>query len=244
MRLQSSLTSVKQLTTTERRLMYELMQECYENTHWSKFEEDLDAKDSIILVHDPDGDRLVGFSTQVLLETEVGSRRVHALFSGDTVVQPAYWGDPALAHEWGQLALGLIDQNPFRDLYWFLTSKGFRTYRYLPLFFRTYYPNTSEETPQEVTNVIDALGHMVGGNRYDQASHIIRATHDKDFVRKSYSDPGNRKAKDTHVHFFLERNPGFTHGDELCCLAPLSRENFTRAAFRVINAHIADREAV
>jgi hypothetical protein len=36
------------------------------------------------------------------------------------------------------------------------------------------------------------------------------------------------------VRFFIERNPGHARGDELCCLAPLTRENFTRAAYRTI----------
>jgi hypothetical protein len=40
---------------------------------------------------------------------------------------------------------------------------------------------------------------------------------------------------DRHVRFFVERNPGHERGDELCCLAPLTRDNFTRAAWRVIN---------
>ena len=244
MRLHSSLTNVKQLLPTERQLMFELMQQCYENIQWSKFEHDLDAKDYVILVYDPSDDRLVGFSTQVLLETFVDTCQIHALFSGDTVVQPAYWGDPALAHAWGQLALELIDQNPSRKLYWFLTSKGFRTYRYLPLFFRTYYPNIVSDTPLEVTTVINALGNLIGGQRYNETSQVIHSTPDKDFVRRSFSDPGARMTNDAHVRFFVERNPGFSQGDELCCIAPLSRENFTRAAFRVINAHTADREAV
>ena len=38
------------------------------------------------------------------------------------------------------------------------------------------------------------------------------------------------------VRFFGGRNPGHARGDELCCLAPLTRTNFTEAAFRVINA--------
>jgi len=36
------------------------------------------------------------------------------------------------------------------------------------------------------------------------------------------------------VRFFVERNPGHACGDELCCLAPLTRANFTPAAHRVI----------
>ena len=42
------------------------------------------------------------------------------------------------------------------------------------------------------------------------------------------------RLRDPHVRFFAERNPGHTRGDELCCLAPLTRAAFTSAAYRVI----------
>ena len=35
---------------------------------------------------------------------------------------------------------------------------------------------------------------------------------------------------------------GYIHGDELCCLAPLTRANFTRAAYRVIGPEPAALE--
>jgi hypothetical protein len=44
------------------------------------------------------------------------------------------------------------------------------------------------------------------------------------------------RLRDPHVCFFLARNPGHASGDELCCLAPLTRANFTPAAYRVIGA--------
>jgi len=243
MRLRSSIIEIQQLTSQERLLMFELMQECYENIHRDKFEKDLDAKWSVLQVHDPTNDRLVGFSTQVILEASVDRKTITALFSGDTVVRPSHWGDPALAHEWGQLALRLIDQNTSKQLYWFLTSKGFRTYRYLPLFFRKYSPCFSEGLAHKHIAAMDALGQMVGGQRYDPTRQVILSAPDKDYVRKGISEPNARKNKDPHVRFFLERNPGYVHGDELCCIAPLSRQNFTRAAYRVINARAADSEA-
>jgi hypothetical protein len=43
-----------------------------------------------------------------------------------------------------------------------------------------------------------------------------------------------RRLHDPHIGFFVQRNPGHVRGDELCCLAPLTHENFTPAAYRVI----------
>jgi len=249
MRLRSSVVEVKELTPRDRLNMFALMQKCFENIQSEAFEADLNAKWLVVQVHDPASGKLVGFSTQVMLRALVGKTPIQALFSGDTVVLPSHWGDPALAHEWGQLALQLIDKHESERLYWFLTSKGFRTYRYLPLFFRQYYPKVNEkpkvsEKHNEYAAAIHAFGQLVGGSRYDPVRQIIQATPAKDYVRRGISEPGTRAHRDPHVRFFLDQNPGYAQGDELCCLAPLSRENFTRAAFRVINANLADREAV
>ena len=43
-----------------------------------------------------------------------------------------------------------------------------------------------------------------------------------------------QRLHDPYVRFFAERNPGHSDGNELCCLAPLTRANFTAAAYRVI----------
>ncbi len=71
MRLRSSLLEVIQLTWQDRARMFSLMQQCYENTSRDAFEHDLDQKWLVILVQDPISHQLVGFSTQVLLETTV-----------------------------------------------------------------------------------------------------------------------------------------------------------------------------
>jgi hypothetical protein len=211
------------------------MELSYANMRRRRFDADLNAKPWVILVRSAD-DRLVGFSTQTLLEVDVGGERVHALYSGDTVIDREHWGDPALAHAWGNFALALIARQRSGLLFWFLTSKGFRTYRYLPLFFREFFPRPSTRTPDWENIVIDALGGSVGRERYDPSRKIIRAKGDGDFVRPAIATPGLRSGTDPHVRFFMDRNPGYARGDELCCLASLTRENFTRAAYRVIHS--------
>jgi hypothetical protein len=172
----------------------------------------------------------------VLLDAQIRGRSVQALYSGDTVIDRNHWGDPALAHAWGNFALELADRDRVGELYWFLTSKGFRTYRYLPLFFCTYYPRPETPAPSWEQSVIDAFGQRVGHDSYDPHRQIVVASPGKDSVRREIAEPGMRLNTDQHVRFFVERNPGFRRGDELCCLAPLSRENFTRVAYRMIHA--------
>jgi hypothetical protein len=236
MKLLGSVHDVGRLTSRQRDKMFRVMDGNYMNMERSRFDRDLAAKRWVILVHTADMRALVGFSTQTMLDAQIGGQRVCALYSGDTVVGREHWGDPALACAWGNFALRLIDKFAGEPLYWFLTSKGFRTYRYLPLFFRSYFPRMEAATPSFESSIIDALGQQIGGHSYDAARQTIRATDDKDYVKPEFSQPGRRSTTDRHVRFFVEHNPGFARGDEMCCLARLSRENFTRAAYRVIAA--------
>jgi hypothetical protein len=243
MRLISDIVPVHDVTPQERRRMFALMRRCYENVERRQFDRDLDRKRVVIHVRDPASDELVGFSTQTILQCCVNGKTVRALYSGDTVMDPAYWGDAALANAWGRLALETVDDcGSDGPLYWFLTSKGFRTYRYLPLFFKRYSPCRETATAASSSAVLDAFGELVGGAAYDPRTGVISAPQTAYVVCDSVADPGRREQSDPHVRYFIERNPGHERGDELCCLAPLSRENFTRAAYRVINAPAKCRE--
>jgi hypothetical protein len=216
--------------------MFALMERSYENKRRELFDADLNAKQWVILVRRTADAHIVGFSTQVIVNCHVGEDLVTALYSGDTVVDRGDWGAPALASAWGKFALGLIDQHSIErgPLYWFLTSKGFRTYHFLPLFFRDYFPRVGVATPVKYLRIINALGMYIGGTRYEAKHGIIHANGGSDFVRPEIAQLGPGRDRNAHVRAFAELNPGFLKGDELCCLAALSRDNFTPAAYRVM----------
>ena len=136
MGIEGRLVEVAELAPAERERMLELMRGHYENVERRTFEGDLDEKDWVIVLSDAATGDLCGFSTQVLLEETLGQRQVRVLFSGDTIVARQYWGDNALARVWGRLALRLADASAAADLYWFLICKGYKTYRFLPVFWR------------------------------------------------------------------------------------------------------------
>jgi hypothetical protein len=73
------------------------------------------------------------------------------------------------------LAIELIDRYPAGSLFWFLISKGYKTYRYLPLFFREYYPRHTAPTPPWAQSIIDVLGRQKYPRAYDPSAGIIRA---------------------------------------------------------------------
>src|ERR1700722_2157889 len=222
MRLSGRLLAVSDLSVADRDSMLDLMQRHYVQVEPSRFLADLAEKHWVIQVIDPSTNRLCGFSTQMLLEVAVDGRRIHSLFSGDTIVDRRHWGDPVLSHVWGRLALSLIDQLRGRELYWFLISQGYRTYRFLPVFFRAFYPRTATETPRSMKQILDALAGHKFAERYDSELGIVRANADHYRLRNDLAEVTSGRRNDPHVDYFLRRNSGHSNGDELCCLAPLT----------------------
>ncbi|MEX2138994.1 MAG: hypothetical protein WD894_07015 [Pirellulales bacterium] len=233
MRLLGRLTPLDELNASRRKEMFALYARHYDGVTFGQFEEDLAAKQWVIEVIDPADGSLRGFSTQCVLNVSVAGRVVRALFSGDTIVDREFWGDPALSHVWGHLALSLIDKYHDEPLYWYLISKGYRTYRFLPVFFHEFYPRHDVPTPPAEAAVLHALGRSKFGDTYDDSKGIIRPRNPCQ-LRDGLGEITAARMRDPHVRFFLDSNPAHALGDELCCLAPLSRENFTAAAWRVI----------
>lgn len=242
MKLTARLIAAEDVSPVQRDALYTLMDRHYANVQRDVFDADFAEKHWVILVTDPATGRPCGFSTQRLLEAEVEGRPVKALFSGDTIIDRTHWGDQALAHVWGRLALTLIDTHADTELCWFLISKGYKTYRFLPLFFREFYPRHDAVTPAWVGPVLDALARSRYPDEYDADAGVIRATAQQYRLRDGLAEVTPERLTDPHVRFFQERNPGHVHGDELCCLAPLTRANFTRAAYRVIGPEPAALE--
>lgn len=220
--------------------MLELMDRHYANVTPDVFEADLAEKEWIIQLADPSTGRLCGFSTQMVLDTIVDDRPIKALFSGDTIIDRQYWGDQALTHAWGRFALSLVAEQPGVDWYWFLISQGYKTYRFLPIFFHEFYPCRDRPEPPRIAAILRALAEEKFPGDYDGTAGIVRAGVRQYHLRTGVADATPVRMRDAHVRFFVEKNPGHSSGDELCCIAPLSRENFTTAAYRVMGLDATD----
>ncbi len=124
---------------------------------------------------------------------------------------------------WGRLALSLVKAHPGAELYWFLISQGYKTYRFLPVFFHEFYPGFLAPTPERAQRAIDALALARYPHAYDRQAGVIRAGARQYRLQEGLADVTPARLRDDHVRFFQTRNPGHERGDELCCLAPLSR---------------------
>jgi len=212
--------------------MRSLLARHFHGVDHSVFINDLMEKDWVVLLED-DRQVLRGFSTFAIYDTGVGGEKVTVVYSGDTIVEPAAWGTALLPRTWIHAVYAAWQSHQTRSLYWLLLTSGFRTYRFIPVFWRTFYPRFDQPTPPELQTNLDALSIERFGERYDRRTGIVRLAKPQ-ALQGALSCVPDSRTSDPHVRFFLERNPGHVVGDELVSLVSLLPENLTLAGRRMV----------
>lgn len=212
--------------------MFSLLSRHFDGVTREQFEADLAGKNWVVEIR-RDG-RLLGFSTLLVFEVWHEGRALTAIYSGDTIVDPEAWGTPALARTWIAAVNHLRAAAPGRACYWLLLTSGFRTYRFLPVFWRKFFPWHDAPTPPDEQRLLDHLARSHYGGCYDAATGIVRFPRPQRLQGSLGVLPVGR-AEDMHVAFFLSRNPGHAEGDELVCVTEISEANLTAAGRRMIS---------
>jgi hypothetical protein len=212
--------------------MLALFQESFEDATREIFVRDLANKDWVILLREAGSGRLQGFSTLALYETEAGGQRLSVVYSGDTIIRPAYWGTPELPRTWIKTVLRLGERMT-QPLYWLLISSGYKTYRFLTVFYKEYYPRHDRPTPSDMQALMDELAGQRFGDEYHPELGIARFKVGATPLRDGVADVNAERLRDPHIAFFVARNPGWVRGDELVCLTRVHPDNFTGAGRRM-----------
>lgn len=220
--LHGSIIKVQQLTEQDKKAMYSLMEEYYDGTSFPVFIEDLEEKDFCILLFDTDN-KIKGFSTQKIMSVEVEGEKVYGVFSGDTIIHKDYWGSIELYKLFAKYFISHGKQ--YGSFYWFLISKGYKTYKMLPLFFKEFYPNCKEKTPAYAQEIIHSFGSAKYPEEYNRESGVILYKGIKDKLKVGVADITEKQLKDLDVSHFLKLNPEYFNGNDLACIAKLTEEN-------------------
>lgn len=215
------------LSAPDREQMFRLLDRCFQDADPAVFAADLAEKDTVILLTDAQS-TIYGFSTLKHYDQQIGDERVHVLFSGDTIIAPEAWGSPLLQRAWLSAALARRAEVQGR-LWWMLICSGFRTYRYLPLFFERFWPRHDAPTPPDVQLRMDVLAAARYGERYRDG--VVRIPGGR--LRAGLGEVLPHRAQSPHIQHFVARNPGHVNGEELVCLAEIHPDNFTRAMVKL-----------
>lgn len=215
-RLTARLASVNELSPATVSQMWGLFARHYEGVSRARFDRDLGEKTRVILATDSGDGALRGFSTIQVLGRRIGGRRATVVYSGDTIIDPAYWGQRALQGAFLRLLVLTKLSAPATPLYWFLISKGYKTYLLLARNFHRFWPRQGQATPAPQAELIRSLAAEKFGRAYRDDLGIIQAEDGR--VRAGLAPITAELLRDPDVRFFVERNPGHAAGDELCCL--------------------------
>lgn len=223
--------------------MYGILARHFVNSNFARFVRDLKSKDCAILLFDDRDGRLAGFSTQVVLRHRIGGSEHRVVFSGDTIIEPYAWGSYALPLEWGRWMLELLEQER-TPLLWMLISKGMRTYRFLPTFFRSFYPRFDRATPVEESELMHELGEKVFPAQYDRSSGLVLPSDGSYYLTPRLAEVPNSRLKDPHTAFFLSANPTYRRGSELLCLTRFEPSNLKPDYLRRLRASDEDERRI
>jgi hypothetical protein len=220
------------LTAAQRDEMFALLSCHFEGVTRAQFERDLDEKNWIVEIRRDE--RLLGFSTLLVCTERHEARDLTVIYSGDTIVAPEAWRSPALARTWIAAVNHLRATFPARPCYWLLLTSGFRTYRFLPVFWREFFPRHDAPTPTSAQRLLNYLARSRYGDSFDSEKGIVRFPHPQRLRGRLGNLPTGRES-DAHVAFFLARNPGHMAGDELACITEISEDNLTPAGRRMVS---------
>ncbi len=231
MPLKSRVVAVGELSQSEITTLYDLFDECFvaEREHFLR---DLSLKNWVLLLEDPEGG-LQGFTTLSLYETTACGQALSVVYSGDTLVRPAYWGTMELSRSWIKTVLSL-SVGMVQPLYWLLLTSGYRTYRFLPVFFREFYPRYDQPTPPALQALLGELARARFGADFHCREGIVRFASGATPLRGGVAEVPEERLKDPHIAFCLEKNPGHAQGDELVCLTLAHPDNLTAAGRRML----------
>jgi hypothetical protein len=210
--------------------MFQLLSRHFEGVTPAQFQHDLSEKNWVILLEK--GGCFVGFSTLLVYETLVDGEIYTVVYSGDTIVAAEGWNASTLPRTWIASVAQLRKRYPRGPYLWLLITSGFRTYRFLPLFWREFFPRFDSKTPSHWKHLTDLLATERFGRAYDARTGVVQF-HTPQRLRGPLATVPAGRHKDSHVAFFLSCNPGHGRGDELVCLTELSPNNLTPAGRRM-----------
>ncbi len=239
--MRGRLVARTELGPAEREAMRRLLDAHFEGVTPEAFARDLDEKNWVLLLED-DG-RLRGFSTLLVYPSRRGGEELAVVYSGDTIVERTAWGSPALARSWIGSVCALRTLYPGRRLFWLLLTSGFRTYRFLSVFWRDFHPRFDATPGMHVRTRLHALATERLGARYLPQDGVARLAAPQR-LREALAQVPDARRLDPHVAFFLSANPGWRAGDELVCLTEIAPENLTAAGRRMWDAGERERVTV
>ncbi|HAX70788.1 MAG TPA: hypothetical protein DCY14_14345 [Anaerolineae bacterium] len=212
--------------------MFDVFNENFSQTSLDLFTRDLNNKNWVILIRDDEKNIVQGFSTLGIYETDYQGQCITAVYSGDTIIRRAYWGTPELPKKWIHTVLEKTANMP-QPVYWLLISSGYKTYRFLTVFYKEFYPCYNQPTPPETQSLMNFLASQRYGDDFYPDLGVVRFKDGATPLREGVAEVTDERLSDPHIAHYIKVNPHHDQGDELVCLTRVHPDNFTPAGRRM-----------
>ncbi len=231
MALKSEIIGVNKLNQIEKLRLFELMQDHYDGVALKKFEADLSIKDKVIVVKDQQK-VIRGFSTIVIRYFMTDGKRWIGVFSGDTIVEKKYWGQSSLQIMFTKFVFIQKIKNINQPVYWFLISKGYKTYLLLANNFLNHYPRYEKETSVLHQTRMDIFYSELFGTCYNSKTGHVRFDNLSTRLKSGVAPITAHDRKYPRIAFFEKLNPDWENGTELACVGEVTILNAILYCFK------------
>lgn len=220
-KLQGRIVDVTLLSKEQINSMWAIFTKYYDSVSELSFKKDLNEKNYAILLIDKADESIKGFSTVQVLSHSMGNKKAQIIYSGDTILEKEYWGSKVLHNTFLKLVLKLKIQKPFTPLYWFLISKGYKTFLLLAKNVKDYWPNMEGGTPAFEQSLLEELCQKKFPDSWKPELGVLKFENCPGKLKGEIAPITERDLREPLIDFFVRKNPGHTEGDELCCIGKI-----------------------
>lgn len=185
-------------------------------------------------------DRFIGIATYDIDTESFHGRKATTIYTGNCWINPKWRGANLIQLLAMRVFICAKRQWPMRDVYWFYGSNNYKSYMLLTKNFENYWPRHDLDTPPWERAFIGHLAKRYYGEGFDPSSGVWHGSGARSF-KGDDTNVGEKLSADPAIRYYLGHNPGYSHGDRLMCLAPLSMNNgmriTERSAGRVVRKH-------
>lgn len=235
--INGSVVPINEITSTDIKEMHQLFIQYYDNAGYDTFKNDLSQKDAVFMIRKKDTNEIVGFSTVVKKKIDglKKGRNCYAVFSGDTLVDKEFWGTTSLHFTAIRYIVMEKLKNPTSAIFWFLITKGYKTYLIMANNLNNCYPAYDNENDPKMEKVLKKLCMNFFPKNYDEKSGLLLFGDGYMKLKGNVAEiTEEMKEKYPKIRFYEKVNPTWRMGTELPCTVELSFANLSNAIVRQI----------
>jgi hypothetical protein len=214
---------IKNITDADKQEMYHLFIKYYDNVGHTTFLRDFNKKEHVCIMRTKAGNAIVGFSTVTRIKVSHNGSRYMGVFSGDTVIEKKYWGSIAIHLCFLRYLFLQRLLHPFANIFWFLITKGYKTYLLMANNFYGYYPRYDREANPQLAELTKLFCHSLYPGIYSEKTGLLAFGEGYQKLKDNVANIDDEmKMKYPKVAFFEKVNPTWRDGTELPCLVEIA----------------------